>query len=411
MEHLKEYKDYRKQMKSLVDDVIINKKGGDEYFDTIDSNLKLGKNVEMIQNVFNQMKTSNEFNVILTGGFGDWILTQIKKGNLTKPKNFIHVNGSIRGGDDKLGTTSKGKEVQINYKHGDIHNKEFIMFDDSYYSGSTEKAIKDFLKRLGSSINKTFVLYDGSDIKDDNRKSLYRYYDFNHGSEAPVKKMLNYLYDTNEKIPLDIIEQDIIKGKIKTIRQINLKINDLKKKFGDADKIVLNRNDEMKYESSEEKFYYTGLQSIERYIASGKDINKIFYGQTILQIIIQQSYADEFGLEDEPKNLEDVESINLLLDNGFTNIDYQSVLNSRFALYNAAASGYYTDGSLTFNEWPVKILLDAGANWFLETSIGKTFFELLTNEEIADIEDYFRGSSNKYWKMYLKKKNKSDFNL
>jgi len=250
MRKILEYNEYTKnKMKNIVDNILLTKKGGKDYFNIIDNTLKLTKNVDLIQYIFNEINKYNDFNIILSGGFGDWILSQIKKGNLLKPKNLIHVNGSIRGRNNKLNKYTIGDDVFINYKYGNIYNKNFILFDDSYYSGSTEQAIKKFLKKYNSYIIKTYILYDGSEKKDKNRYSLYRYYDYYNGNELEIKKLLNYLYDINISVPLSNIEKNIINGKIKTIKQINNYINYLLKKYNKNKHILLNYNDELKYES------------------------------------------------------------------------------------------------------------------------------------------------------------------
>lgn len=56
-------------------------------------------------------KNEKEFNLILTGGFGDWILHMIKKGKLKVPKNLVLVNGSLRCKNSKLNKKTVGKEV------------------------------------------------------------------------------------------------------------------------------------------------------------------------------------------------------------------------------------------------------------------------------------------------------------
>lgn len=56
---------------------------------------------------------------------------------------------------------------------------EFIFIDDSYYSGKTMKGIEKALQNINPSakITETFVVYDGSKVKNDNIISLFRYYD------------------------------------------------------------------------------------------------------------------------------------------------------------------------------------------------------------------------------------------
>ena len=134
------------KMYHLAQDELKKSKGGREYFDKIDTALKLPKNLDIIKNIFQliQKEQGTHFNLILTGGFGDWIMDLIKKGTLKVPGNLIATNGSIRGKNNKLGQFTSGKEVDIIHKRQDIENQKFIMFDDSYYSGSTKNALDKY---------------------------------------------------------------------------------------------------------------------------------------------------------------------------------------------------------------------------------------------------------------------------
>ena len=241
------------KMRSIVDDLLKKTIGGNEYFNKIDSSFKLRKNIDIIQDVFDDIKREqkNNFNLILTGGFGDWVLTMIKSGKLSVPKNLVFVNGSIRGKDNKLNKLTTGKQVDIIYKRGEIENQKFILFDDSYYSGSTKKAIEKYLKKFNSFIVQTFVLYDGNDNNDQARKSLYRYYDYHKGTQISPINLLKYLYDNNGNMPVNGIEGQILKGQITTIKQINRELNKVRIKFGESpiDVNDINRRDELKYEN------------------------------------------------------------------------------------------------------------------------------------------------------------------
>jgi len=241
---------YHNKMKSIVDNEL-NRVGRD-FFNKIDDTMRLNKNLDLVQKVFDNIKNTNKgFNLILTGGFGDWILMNIKKGKLKVPGNLLLVNGSIRGKDNKLNKLTTGKRVEIIYKkNDDLQNKKFILFDDSYYSGSTKKSIDRFLKKYNSKINKTFVLYDGNDKIDSNRQSLYRYYDYHNGNSITPQKLLNYLYDHNLNIPLENVEKMILNKQITSIRQLNIEINKILKKYNknQFDINDYNRKDELKYE-------------------------------------------------------------------------------------------------------------------------------------------------------------------
>jgi len=238
----------RYKIKNIVDNQLKKSIGGKNYFNNIDNSLKVYKNVDLIKDIILKIKkdTNNNFNLILTGGFGDWVLTLIKKGIINIPKSLILVNGSIRGKNNKLNKFTYGKEVNIEYQFGDIYHKKFILFDDSFYSGSTKNAIDKFLKKLNSEIIKTYVVYDGNDTIDNNRISLYRYYNYNNGTQLSINKLLGYLYTYHEKYPINTIEQKIIKGQITTIREIKKELNKIYNNIKIND---FNRKDELKLEN------------------------------------------------------------------------------------------------------------------------------------------------------------------
>jgi hypothetical protein len=227
---------YKNKMVKIAEEELDKSTGGDKYFDKIDAALKLPKNLDIIKSIFLQIQKEQgtHFNLILTGGFGDWIMSLIKKGVLDVPGNLVSTNGSLRAGNDKIGKISKGKDVDVVHKKNDIDNQKFIMFDDSYYSGSTKKALEDYLKKYNSEIYKTYVLYDGNTEVDDNRKSLYRYYDYHTGTgkKLGIDILIDYLYSLKLDIPKDIIRDKILKGTITTIREIREHANIYLQKFG-----------------------------------------------------------------------------------------------------------------------------------------------------------------------------------
>lgn len=233
----------RSKMKSIVDDLLDKEKGGVHYFNKIDKSIKLPKNLDMIQDVFDHIKKDNDnFNLILTGGFGEWILHMIKKGKLSVPNNLVLVNGSIRGRNNKLNKLTYGDNVDIIYKKNEIDNQGFILFDDSYYSGSTKNAIDDFLKKYNSYIKQIYILYDGNDVLDKKRKSLYRYYNYNIGTKLSPEKLINYLHNLNLDIPINNIENKILKGDIITLRQLNIEINKILKHLNKDEIDIKNYN-------------------------------------------------------------------------------------------------------------------------------------------------------------------------
>lgn len=239
-------------MTKMAQDQLKTIPGGTEYFEEIDRIVKLPKNLDIVQDVFDQIhkEQGNEFNLILTGGFGDWILSLIKKGKLKVPGNVVSTNGSIRGKGGKLGKTTKGKDVDIIHKRGEIDDQKFVLFDDSYYSGSTKKALEDYLKKYNSEIYKTYVLYSGG--KPEEVAAPYHYYQYHTGTEKSVEFLLNYIYNKKVDIPKDGIEEKILKGVLKTENDVDAEIKRISRLFGVKESRIITKFDDF---GSELKFY------------------------------------------------------------------------------------------------------------------------------------------------------------
>jgi hypothetical protein len=60
-------------------------------------------------------------------------------------------------------------------EHGS--GKDFILLDDSFYSGRTRGLIRDELQQQGGRLLHTYAIYDGSRERDPEVTALYRYYD------------------------------------------------------------------------------------------------------------------------------------------------------------------------------------------------------------------------------------------
>jgi len=56
-------------------------------------------------------------------------------------------------------------------------SRDFILLDDSFYSGQTRNLIQAELERHGGRIVHTYVVYDGSRNRDPEVTGMYRYYD------------------------------------------------------------------------------------------------------------------------------------------------------------------------------------------------------------------------------------------
>jgi len=190
--------------------------GGVSFFDKIDEFIRNPKNSDLILNLINVIyhEQGKNFNLILSGNFGDWVYNLIKTGKTKINGTVIHITGSLR-------SSIKNRTFQvIQGKEDDMYNKDFVLLDDSYYSGSTQEEIEKNLKKYGSKIIKTYVIYDGSFQKKSNVYSIYRYYDYHSDDVLPIKKLVSILNSFSENIPYDIIETKIMKGEIRSVKEL-----------------------------------------------------------------------------------------------------------------------------------------------------------------------------------------------
>jgi hypoxanthine-guanine phosphoribosyltransferase len=211
-------------------EVLKNKKpeGGINFFDKIDEFIRDPKNVEIIYHIIDKIRQDqgSNFNLILSGKFGDWVHNLIKTRKIKISGIVILVSGSLR-------SDIKNSSFQVICGNEDrVYNTNFILLDDSYYSGSTKKEIEKHLSKYKAKILKTYVIYDGSFTKRSDIFSVYRYYDYYSDDIMPIKKLLGILNSINElNIPYDVIENQIMRGQIRNIRELLREIQILKQKF------------------------------------------------------------------------------------------------------------------------------------------------------------------------------------
>lgn len=157
--------------------------GGEKFFNALDFMIRSDKTIieDFLKFVFSEYKSmlmpsTNILDVgfVLTGQFGQVLMTNYAKELGAISKDIILVEGGLRNGT--IPTIAKDK----------FNTKNFIVLDDSYYSGRTVEAINNALKLAGSSMitPKSYllgaiVIYDGA--KKDEKKhkvlSLFRYYE------------------------------------------------------------------------------------------------------------------------------------------------------------------------------------------------------------------------------------------
>ena len=177
------------KLNNIISDVIKNCPKGDNFFDIVDDQIKDPKNKDIIFKLFEEIYEDfgYEYNMVLSGEFSEYIIHLVKKSKIICNGTILQVSGSLTSHKGELGKIIKNKEVSIIYKKEDISEKNFIFVDDSYFSGTTEKSINEYLAKFNSRIIKTYVVYDGNIKKDPNRIHLYNYFDNHKGVKMPIR--------------------------------------------------------------------------------------------------------------------------------------------------------------------------------------------------------------------------------
>jgi len=148
------------KLNSIVDELLSKFIGGETYFDKLDDALKHPENIDIVSNLFSNLKDSD---VIMSGGFGYYVQDLYNKGLITL-KSLVVVNGSLRQGE--VTKVSQWVEPTL----------EYVFVDDSFYKGRTRDKVQGFLNGMGCTLKGTVVVYDGSHVKDDTVHSMYRYH-------------------------------------------------------------------------------------------------------------------------------------------------------------------------------------------------------------------------------------------
>lgn len=145
-------------------------KEGEEFFNALDFMIKGDRSIleDFLHFFMNDAGRTLELSntgLIVSGGFGNAIMTMYGD-RLTKTfKEVIVTNGGIRLSDEAAIFKDK------------LLCKNWIFIDDSYYLGRTKAGISVTLRtiRPDASICETYVIYDGSMGRADKVKSMYRY--------------------------------------------------------------------------------------------------------------------------------------------------------------------------------------------------------------------------------------------
>ena len=143
---------------------------GEDFFNTLDYMIKGDRDIledflHFFMNDAGKRLNLNDTGLVVSGGFGNAIMTMYGDRLTENFREVIVTNGGIRLGNEALIFKDK------------LLCKNWIFIDDSYYLGRTRAGISVALKKIrpDASIYETYVIYDGSMGRADKVKSMYRY--------------------------------------------------------------------------------------------------------------------------------------------------------------------------------------------------------------------------------------------
>lgn len=153
-----------KKMNTIVDQCLVKHGGGESYFDELDGLIKNDIDL-MVTYLKYAINTECVKHVAVSGEIGLILSKLISKKIIPMDINLIRINGGLR-----KGTEPYGVNIPL------CESFKAVFFDDSYYSGKTAKAVKEYIRKYGGKIIKNYVFYDGCRDRCEDVVSLYRYY-------------------------------------------------------------------------------------------------------------------------------------------------------------------------------------------------------------------------------------------
>lgn len=144
--------------------------GGEKFFNALDLMVRGDKDilqdyVRWVQEYYGS-ECRRDIGVILTGSFGRVMVSLYGHWLQDFFGDVIIVNGGIRSGNP------------VELPVINVPLNDYILLDDSYYSGKTMKSIESAIKKLNSktTLSRAFVVYDGSKERSTKILGMYRYY-------------------------------------------------------------------------------------------------------------------------------------------------------------------------------------------------------------------------------------------
>ena len=153
--------------------------GGEKFFNVLDFMLRSDHEIIyqflrfVMQNYTRLLPYgtfTNDVGFILTGRFGEVIMSNYSRELNSVSKELIIVEGGLRKGAIPMIPREK------------FGTKNFVVLDDSYYSGNTVRAIRIGMQNTSPHVyvHGALVIYDGSQKKPEEGEkvlSMFRYYE------------------------------------------------------------------------------------------------------------------------------------------------------------------------------------------------------------------------------------------
>ena len=141
---------------------------GEAFFDALDAMVRGDMDILSAFISFAESKIIDPIDktLVLTGQFGIALMNIYGEKLRKMFRDVILINGGIRSGQEP-----------IIYRES-LMSPKCVMFDDSFYSGTTRDKIENKLKTIHSEakIIGTYVVYDGSISKQYTVYSMFRYH-------------------------------------------------------------------------------------------------------------------------------------------------------------------------------------------------------------------------------------------
>ena len=152
--------------------------GGEKFFNALDLLVRSDRgilddfiawSIKYIKDYYRlveNINTNESIGIVLTGKFGNAVISNYAAGLHKEFADVLVVNGDIRVG-----------AIPEIYRDS-FEIKKYVLLDDSFYSGTTMLGIEKAMQEIDSAVHiaHACVIYDGSKEPNDNVSSLYKYY-------------------------------------------------------------------------------------------------------------------------------------------------------------------------------------------------------------------------------------------